>query len=200
MANSRLCSIPKCGKPVKSKSLCSRHYKRLWQYGDPLSGRTPVGEPLAFLETSSKTDEADKCILWPYSQDKRGYGQIRMNGRMTRAARIICQWATGSAPTINHHAAHGCGNASCVNPHHIRWATPKENNADKLTHGTIARGETQGKAKLTTADVFAIRERLSKGETLTAIAKEFGIAFSHVSRIKRGESWSWLKSEPHKSP
>lgn len=38
MADSRLCSIPDCGKKVRSKGLCNPHYLRLITHGDPCAG------------------------------------------------------------------------------------------------------------------------------------------------------------------
>lgn len=38
MADSRLCSIPECGKPVRRAGLCSAHHHRKLRHGDPLAG------------------------------------------------------------------------------------------------------------------------------------------------------------------
>jgi hypothetical protein len=37
MAHNRICSIPDCGKPVKTRGYCPLHYHRLWRHGDPLA-------------------------------------------------------------------------------------------------------------------------------------------------------------------
>jgi hypothetical protein len=65
-------------------------------------------------------------------------------------------------------AAHSCGQASCVNPAHLRFATAVENAADKNIHGTHRR-------KLSWAQVLEVRNRYAKGETQVAIAKAFGV-------------------------
>jgi hypothetical protein len=54
-------------------------------------------------------------------------------------------------------------------------------------------GERNHQAKLTVAQVEAIRQRRSAGETLAAIARDFGIVFQHVSRIVRGKKWGLVK-------
>lgn len=192
MATSRLCSIPDCGKPAKTKSLCSIHYRRSWRYGDPLAGRTPNGEPLAFLEEVLTRPATSSCIEWPYSRDRRGYGHLRLNGRLTRATRIICDRVFGNPPHPTCHAAHLCGRSTCVNPQHLQWATSKENNAHKIIHGTIARGERHGLSKLTSLDVLEIRESLSRGANPNDICLRFGIGRSQVLRIQKRESWAWL--------
>ena len=41
MANSRLCSIPDCGKPVRARGYCESHYRKLKRSGDPNGVRAP---------------------------------------------------------------------------------------------------------------------------------------------------------------
>jgi len=74
----------------------------------------------------------------------------------------------------------------------LRWGTRLENAADKIKHGTQARlpGEKNPASKLTGEQVDEIRRRRKAGETLTSIAKDFGIIFQQVSLIALGKSWS----------
>ncbi len=39
MATSRVCLIPECGKSVKTRGWCVRHYRRWLRHGDPRAGR-----------------------------------------------------------------------------------------------------------------------------------------------------------------
>src|SRR5690606_17630383 len=100
----------------------------------------------------------------------------------------------GPPPTSRHEAAHLCGNGAggCVSGAHLAWKTPKENIADQLVHGTRPRGEKRGNAKLTEADVREIRKR-TETETLSALAKHYGVAPSLISRIKSRDVWAWLE-------
>lgn len=133
MAKSRICSIDGCGKTVHGQGFCNRHYLRFKRHGTPLGGGTSLGEPLLFLQSILKTS-AVECIPWPFGRIANGYPNL--NG--TYAHRRICEMTHGPAPSGRHHAAHSCGNGhlACVNPNHISWKTPKENEADKLIHGT----------------------------------------------------------------
>jgi hypothetical protein len=58
-----------------------------------------------------------------------------------RAHRVMCEIAHGPKPAPGFVAAHTCGKGreGCVNPRHLRWASQKENMADKLLHGTSNR-------------------------------------------------------------
>lgn len=65
----------------------------------------------------------------------------------------------------------------------LRWATAKENNADKFRHGTNA-------VKLDKESVAAIRYLYQTGEhTQAEIARVFNVARSTVGQIVRQEIW-----------
>lgn len=64
----------------------------------------------------------------------------------------MCQKAHGDPPSPKHDAAHSCGRGheGCVNPNHLSWKTKKQNQADRITHGTshlhiLTRDETTGR-------------------------------------------------------
>jgi hypothetical protein len=79
-----------------------------------------------------------------------------------------------------------------MNPRHLAWKTPKENEADKLIHGTLRRGTAIHTNKLTEDDVRQIRKMIGKVSGVE-IAKAWGITPAMVSRIKLGHAWAWLK-------
>lgn len=53
MANSRICSIPNCGKPIASKQVCSKHYWRIKKYGSP--------SPNVLIKSQRKPCLVDGC-------------------------------------------------------------------------------------------------------------------------------------------
>ena len=118
--------------------------------------RAKRGELPSFLEEALEYC-GDECLIWPYSNDSKGYPALKLFGKMTRISKIICNETYGSKPTIKHEVAHSCGCKLCVNPKHLRWATPKENRADQIVHGTHNCGSRNGHAKLTDIQVHSIR-------------------------------------------
>ena len=198
-AMTRLCSIEGCGRPVDARGWCKAHWKRWRRHGDPLGGGTPYGEPMAFLEAAAAS-VSDECILWPYASIPAQYGYIRIDGKAQPAHRVVCEMAHGPAPSPDHQAAHDndgqpCKSPLCVNPNHLRWATPRENNADKTNHDTLNRGERNSNAKLSEAEVgqiLALRGVKSQRE----IAEMFDVAQSRVSLIHSGLAWRHLKGKP----
>lgn len=51
------------------------------------------------------------------------------------------------------------------------------------------KGERNPTAKLTSADVKKIRESLDNNESIASIARDFGVAWPQIKRIKTGDGW-----------
>lgn len=130
----------------------------------------------------------DECILWPFGLSRTGYGFMRINGEHGEVHRFVCRRFHGKRPA-GKQVAHSCGVRRCVNPEHLRWATPKQNTADKTEHGTQTYGQRHPRAKLTTAQVIEIRELKRQGVRHRAIADQFGVAESTISRIVNNKKW-----------
>jgi hypothetical protein len=86
-------------------------------------------------------------------------------------------------------ACHNDGNRVNNAVTNLRWDTTASNHADRDRHGTTARGERNGWAKLTAADVAEIRRRSAAGETQEALGKAFGVRHASIGRILRGQTW-----------
>ncbi|KAB2728240.1 HNH endonuclease [Brucella anthropi] len=191
------CSVNGCDRAILCKGYCVRHYQRFKRHGHPLAGaasHSPKGDGLKLIELALRA-APQHCFLWPYSNNGIGYGKVSIEGRSVFVHRYVCELQHGPAPSVTHHAAHSCGNGhlGCINPHHLRWATPKENIADQKLHGTAIRGERVGSAKLNEETVRLVRRRLARGEMQKHIAADLGVNQSTVSYIKSGRIWSWLK-------
>lgn len=105
----------------------------------------------------------------------------------------MCTLAHGKRPSRRHQAAHSCGKSheGCVHPGHLRWATPQENEADKLLHGTHMRGERNHNAKLTEDDIRLIRSLRGK-LSQRAIGEKFHVSEAAIMMIHSGRNWGWL--------
>lgn len=197
MANSRICSVNGCDKPAcNGRGWCGAHYSRWKRHGDPLAGKpsaAKAGEPREFINKVVATENGEGCVIWPYATTSGGYGAVKIDDKMVSAHRLVCQQVHGEPPSAEHHAAHGCrnGRKGCINPNHLRWATPTENQADRVTDGTHSRGEKCATSKLTEKQVSDIRTLYGE-KSQQQIADLYGISQLHVSRIVRGKVWSWL--------
>jgi DNA-binding MarR family transcriptional regulator len=75
----------------------------------------------------------------------------------------------------------------------LSWKTSKENNADKIRHGTLPRGEKHPRSKLTNEQVQAIRATYAIGKsTLAQLAEAYGVVLSTIHKIVSGQKWQHL--------
>lgn len=193
MATPKLCSVEGCGKSgVMRRGFCGNHYKRFQKYGDPSAGGTSPGVPLAWVK-DHVAHEGDGCLIWPFGQRGDGRGSVKINGEDRRVQSVMCEMAHGPAPTTAHEAAHSCGKGSsgCVHPQHLRWATRKENQADRLLHGTDSRGEKSASCILTAEQVIEIRA-LKGAVPRPELARRYGVSVSAIGDIFARRNWAWL--------
>jgi hypothetical protein len=196
MATKNLCSIPECCNPAQKRGWCGAHYQRWHRHGDTLTGkplRPSPGSRMGWVEDHANYQD-DDCLRWPFCYEPNGYGQISDGGVNTSANRIMCELAHGPAPSPQYESAHNCGKGheGCLNPNHLRWSLPVENQADRIIHGTDVRGEKNVHAKVKEDDVREIR-RLYGAVGPTALVRRYGISKTAVMKIHKRENWAWLE-------
>lgn len=184
------CSVFGCHRPRLAKGFCSPHYQRWHRYGDPLGKYSFHGDGQRFIQEIAIPFESSECLLWPYGKDGRGYARVLHEGKIALTHRVLCEKVHGAAPSLAHEAAHNCGhgNLGCCNPLHLRWATPKENQGDRLAHGTHNRGKQSAVAKLKQEDVAAIR-KLAASVTRKDLSEMFGVTRQCIGHVVRGLTW-----------
>lgn len=187
------CTIAECGKAVLARGYCSRHYNAWRKHGDPLK-RVLIerGSHKNWVAEACKS-ETDECVVWPFkSQYRKGYGMTWFRGKPIGVHRAVCIMVKGEPPA-GMECAHSCGNKQCANPRHLRWATPVENQADKLIHGTDRRGEASAQAKLSEENVQEILCLVKSGRTHKSIADQFGVSRELISQISRRVIWKHVE-------
>lgn len=129
----------------------------------------------------------DGCWVWTAHGNNRGYGRFRVGGRQAYAHRVAYELRNGPIPpglTIDHL----CRNKMCVNPAHLEPVTLRENAlrgslARQPTHAARARGGRSGRQKVSEQQVLDIRAKYAAGSSQSALAREYGLTQSGVSRI-----------------
>lgn len=189
----KTCRACGCSEPVKARGFCLRHYARLNRKGS-IEVNSKSSKGMDFLRGLCG-GTADDCVIWPFRISMYGYPILSWRGKSYRANRVVCRLAHGKPESVQMHAAHSCGNSSCVNPSHIRWATAKENISDKRDHGTHFLGARVHNAILDEADVLQILKKLKAGETCASIGREFGVSRAAISKIKSGKNWGHISGD-----
>lgn len=102
---------------------------------------------------------------------------------------LVCEAFHGPRP-LGHEAAHNDGTRTKNRADNLRWATPKENAADRLLHGTDGTGEKNPRALLTEADVREIRRRyVMRYGAIAALAREYGVDRGVIDQLVHRRSW-----------
>jgi hypothetical protein len=187
-----MCTVEGCNSTKRHvNGVCFMHYQRFRKYGDYEGRGIPKGEALAFLVNHLDHD-GDECLIWPYSRRPNGYAQITYQRQPMNAHRLMCRMAHGEPSSPKLQARHLCGNGTggCVNPKHLAWGTAKQNEWDKLEHGTTNRGERQGQHRLTEKGVLEIYAMQRGGSA--AVGAKYGVSEATIRAIWSGRNWSWL--------
>jgi hypothetical protein len=108
---------------------------------------------------------------------------------------LVLEAFVGPKPSPKHQGAHWDGDLENNFVSNLRWATAKENIADKVRHGRVTRtsGEIDGMSKLTNDQVRKIRERCSAGEVQHVVAVDYGVSQPTISDIMTRRSWGHLE-------
>ena len=159
-----------------------------WARVDKTPGHGPEGE----------------CWVWLGCRIREGYGQVRFDGRLELTHRVSYRLEVGEIPPDKPCILHSCDFPPCCRPSHLFPGTIADNAADRDAkgraatgerHGSrtkperLARGDRNGSAKITEADIPDIRERLARKESQASIAADYGVKQPTISRIGSYETW-----------
>lgn len=131
-------------------------------------------------------------ILKPF-KDRDGYSYHTLMLNKKRywkcISRIVATVFHGEAPSDLHEAAHNDGDPSHNYYKNIRWATKKENHADKKIHGTSINGSNNPKSKLSEGDVINIIKINPSGKQTKQIATQYGVNYCTIRDIITRKTW-----------
>jgi len=163
-----------------------------------------------FWSKVDKGNGPDDCWIWQAGTNPKGYGNFRLCSprRKEGAHRIAYKLRYGEIPE-GMCVCHRCDTPRCCNPAHLFIGTQADNAQDRAAKGrgwkpsgersiahlhpeVVLRGEAHPMAKLTVAEVRAIRAGYYLGhQTQAAIAKTYGVSRSLIGVIVRGEIWRY---------
>ena len=142
-------------------------------------------------------------ILWRQlkqrTYDKYGHRCVGISqdgvGKRILSHRLIAEAFHGPCPE-GMQCRHLNGDAWDNRPGNLRWGTSSENSYDTVRHGRCPaqngkalKGEMNGRALLSEADVKQIRALRASGMACVKIALMFGVCRSNVSMIVTRRNW-----------
>lgn len=149
-------------------------------------------------------------VMNPYT-DEDGHKRIKLckmgKGKKHYVHNLVTEAFIGPKPS-GYATAHGNGIPDDNRLENLRYATFAENEADKLIHGRHVRGEGNWNSKLTSEQVYRIREvydyymanhkSLRKSRILYDLAEEIGMRKKSIYQIGTRASWAWLPERNNK--
>lgn len=126
----------------------------------------------------------------------RGYRAIclQVDGRdkKLRVHRLVLLAFQGECPH-GMQSAHNNGVRDDNRLCNLRWATPKENQADSKSHGTHAVGVSAPGAKLTGSLVVAIRRQKDSGASRRDLARKYGVCQTTIFNVCKRTAWAHIE-------
>jgi hypothetical protein len=157
---------------------------------------------LSFWAKVDRSGGVDAC--WPWKGSRLGeYGGFCWKRKNVGAHRVAWILTNGEPPDDKPNILHRCDNPPCCNPAHLFPGTLADNANDMHSKGRFPvrrgdrhwsrlhpekrpRGETINTAKLTTADVAAIR---LSAESSPRLAVRYGVNRTLIWQIRTRKIW-----------
>lgn len=133
------------------------------------------------------------CVRLTPVRKENGYLVVSLkhpNGRIVqqRLHRLVLLTFVGQCPD-GMEGRHLNGDKTDNRLMNLAWGTPKENGIDRIRHGTTAKGEHHGMAKLTRAEVEEIRSIGSK-ESSRELGRRFGVSKTSILLVRKRKVWT----------
>ena len=167
-------------RPVKKRT--RRHFAR----------GTPVDERL--FAGARRT--ARGCLLYGGARTD-GYGVLTVAGRLRRAHRVAWSLYRRRPVPPGRLVTHSCDTRPCIAREHLQLGTHATNSAEAVARGRVARGERNGRSRLTTRLVRWARRRYATGgvrlvDLAVALEVDASTVWAAVNRL----TWAWLDPVP----
>jgi hypothetical protein len=130
-------------------------------------------------------DENECWIVTSHVINNRGYHEIKRDGKrvLTHRYMYIEKYGEIDSSIVLRHT---CDNPRCCNPEHLIAGTHADNVSDRVERDRSAKGESNGRAKLTEDDVKYIR---NTDETTYYLAQKFNVDRKAIRNIRQYKTW-----------
>lgn len=124
---------------------------------------------------------------------RTGYLRVYLRADKKRQRSGVHQLVAGAflpqKPTEKHQLNHKNGVKTDNLPENLEWVTAQENCLHRSRVLKLGCGERNHRAKLTSDDVRAIREKYANGYRQAALAQEYGVRTNNICFIVNRKTW-----------
>ena len=129
-------------------------------------------------------------------KDKKGYYHIGLRGISGRKDQkrmavhtIVCRSFHGERPGPEYEVAHWDGDRENNRASNLRWATRKENAADRTRHSRTVWGEATNTSRLNPDAVEAITILAKTGFPVSRISAAFRVSAQSIYKVINKQTW-----------
>lgn len=127
--------------------------------------------------------------LAPSINKRTGRYQAVIDGKKRSVHRLVLLAFVGPCPE-GMESCHEDGNRRNNALSNLRWDTHKANCADRVRHGTQAKGEKSGNSRFTEADIRSIRTEYATGTTCySKLAQKHKTHWTYIRNIIKRRAW-----------
>jgi len=125
------------------------------------------------------------CIKFKGKTNSSGYGYLHLQDTTILAHRLAWMLHHGKAIPFGKVVMHSCDYPPCINPHHLRLGSNKDNHQDMVDKGRQNWGRGGRPARMTQADVDAINALRTQGMTAKQACAQVGFSRAHYNYRNR---------------
>ena len=151
----------------------------------PLHQASNLGRIRALVGAQIKSRRVNKIELRKLTVLPIGYV---VAGNALYVHRMVLLAFRGKPP-FGMQARHLNGNRADNRLCNLEWGTRSTNENDKIEHGRSNRGEKNGQAKLTAADIVAIRAINGPRGIISRLAEHYDVSHATISVIRTNKRW-----------
>ena len=161
------CEIQDCGSTHHALGYCFNHYQNFKRNGTPFATVIQIHGATTAERIAAYTRKDGECIRWTRYLNDDGYAQIRDRGSMRSVHTVVFELHNGKVPD-GLEIDHLCHNRDCVNIHHLRAVTHKQNMENRaglrstnstgftgvFVHGSVFQASVVHNGKRVNAGIF----------------------------------------------